>query len=217
MCISMERDGIAPIGDGQGGIGHASTRSCRGYSDRVSMDGMFEDLEGRLAHLEDQQIRAEAEELARAERSQVSLRDRLRAADGMRLVVHLVDGSSVAGPLAELGADWLLLGEDPGAGTRVLVPLAAVTTVEGLPARVRPETHTRIPPRSLGSVLRRAVRDRESVRIRTLGGTVSGALVSSGEDFIDLAGRPPGEPAARSGRGTLLTVPVGAVVVIAFE
>lgn len=178
-----------------------------GYSDAVSMDRMFEDLEARMAHLESQEIRATAEELGRAERSQVLLTDRLRAAAGSALRVHCGDGVLVEGQLAALGADWLLLGDSAESGRRVLVPLASVVMVEGLAPRARPSTGEVLPDRPLGSVLRSLARDRELVRVVCGGAEVPGRIAAVGRDALDLVVQPTGEQGA---------VPAGHAVCIPF-
>lgn len=178
------------------------------------MDGMFEDLEGRLAHLEGQQMRATAEDLARAERSRLTLPDRLRAADGAHLVVHLVAGAPVDGKAQEIGHDWMLLGGEHG--MRVLVPLTQVTMLEGLPARVRPAPASPLPARPVSSVLRQIARDRSLVRVRTRSSTLAGRLAGVGEDFIDVVSQPTGERGAVPSGGTV-TVPTAAIVLIALD
>lgn len=186
------------------------------YSERVSMDGMFEDLEGRLAHLEDQQIRATAEDLARAERSQVALVDRLRAAEDLPLVVHLTAGSPVEGPVAEVGRTWILLGRESDRGARAVIPLAQTTMIEGLPARARPASPSRLGARPLTAVLRRIARDRSLVRVRMPSATLPGRLASVGEDFVDIVSQPTGERGAVA-NGATSTVPTAAIVLISLD
>lgn len=180
------------------------------------MDGMFEDLEGRLAHLEDQQMRATAEDLARAERSQVALVDRLRAAEGLPLVVHLAVGGSVEGPVAEIGRTWMMLGREHDRGARAVIPLSQVTSIEGLPARARPAPASPLGARPLTSVLRRIARDRSLVRVQTPAATLPGRLASVGEDFVDIVSLPTGERGAVAGGG-ISTIPLAAIVLVSLD
>lgn len=177
----------------------------------MSMERMFEDLEARMDHLESQEIRANAEELSRAERAQLTLDDRLRGAVGSHLRVHDVTGDVTEGRLAVVGADWLLLGESEEAGPRVLVPVAAIALVEGLPARVRPARDGAIPDRALPAMLRALARDRELVRIMHRGGEVIGRIAAVGRDALDLASQPSGERSAVS-PGAMVTVALGALL-----
>lgn len=181
------------------------------------MERMFDDLEGRLAHLESQEMRATAEDLARAERAQVPLPDRLRGALGTVIAVHLAPGLVSSGELTEVGEDWIGLGAD---GRRVLVPIPAIALLEGLPSKVRAAPRAVIPPPSLRQVLRGISRDRALVRVETPAGSATGRISAVGGDAFDLARRPTGERGAlpRSGAtGSVATVPLTAVRLIAVE
>lgn len=164
-----------------------------------------------MDHLEAQEIRANAEELSRAERAQLTLDDRLRGAVGSHLRVHDVSGDVADGRLAVVGADWLLLGEAEEAGPRVLIPFAAIALVEGLPSRVRPARDGAIPDRALPAMLRALARDRELVRIVHRGGEVIGRIAAVGRDALDLASQPSGERSAVS-PGATVTVTLGALL-----
>lgn len=179
----------------------------------MSMERMFEDLEARMDHLEAQEIRASAEELSRAERAQLTLDARLRAAIGLPLRVHTVTGDVVEGPLAAVGADWLVLGASEDSGPRILVPLGALAMAEGLPSRVRPAPGGPLPERSLGSVLRMLARDRDLVRVVVRGGSVTGRIASVGRDAMDLVSQPTGERGAVA-PGAPVAVALGAIVVV---
>lgn len=182
----------------------------------MSLERMFEDLEGRLAHLEAQQVRATAEDLARGERAQIPLADRLRGAIGARLVVHGDPGIVAEGRLTEVGEGWFgLLGL--ATATRLVVPLGAVTVIEGLESRVRPEGPGRVPSQSLRQVLRSISRDRALVRISTRGGVHTGRIAAVGEDALDLTRSPTGERSAGVGAvtSTGITVPLAAVQLLA--
>lgn len=152
----------------------------------MSMERMFEDLEGRFAHLEAEEMRIGAEEMTRAERARITLADRLRGALGRPLVLHLGTDHAVAGPLAALGADWVLLGQDESSGPRMLVPLAGIVMIEGLPARARPDGGGVLGPRSLAAMLREIAEERGDVLVHTTLGASRGRLLGIGEDLLDL-------------------------------
>lgn len=173
------------------------------YSGGMSMERMFEDLEARLEHLEGEEIRANAEELGRAERSQLTLLDRLQGGLGRRVRLHLRDGGVLDGPVAELADSWILLG-DGESGGRAIVRIAAIAGVEGLGGRARPQEGGR-PGRSFASVLRSLARDRELLRITAQGLEATGRLAGVGSDCADLVVLPTGERAALGG-GTIMLV-----------
>lgn len=157
-----------------------------GYAHSMSLGPMFDDLEGRFSHLTAEEMRGDAEELARAERARTPLVDRLRGGLGSRICVQLEDGRAVEGALAVLGADWLLLGEDEVSGARVLLPLGSICLIEGLPGRVRAPASGRLPARSIASYLRQVAADRSRVTIATGAGTWSGRIVAVGEDHVEI-------------------------------
>src|SRR5690625_7490756 len=72
----------------------------------MRFDRIFEDLEGRFVHQEQEEIRAVSEELARAERAQLALADRLRAAGDRPITIHLEQDLRVTGSVEEVGWDW---------------------------------------------------------------------------------------------------------------
>lgn len=193
----------------------AARKRSRDYSERMSLERMFEDLEGRLAHLEAQQMRATAEDLARGERAQVPLVDRLRGAMGARLVVHGEPGVVVDGRLADVGDGWIGLVENATAA-RNLVPLGAITLIEGLAARVRPEVPAPLGRQNLRQVLRDISRDRSVVRVATRAAVITGRIAGVGGDAIDLSRSPTGERGAtgRSAAIADVTVPLGAILLV---
>lgn len=172
----------------------------------MDFDRIFDDLEGRLVHLEGEELRATSEELARAERAQVTLEDRFRAAVGTDLTLRLTEGTDVVGTLAESGPEWLWLELRESAG-RALVPVAAVDLVIGLTLRARPAPPSRRRPPSLASRLRELARDREVLRIETSSGAVRGRIETVGQDAVDVIGRP-ADDGPGSGRGTHLSIPL---------
>ncbi|GAA1334077.1 hypothetical protein GCM10009592_29160 [Brachybacterium rhamnosum] len=176
----------------------------------MRFERIFEDIEGRHAHEQREEMRALAEDLTRAERSQLLLADRMRAAIGARLVLHLRGGRRIGGRLTEATDGWVLLTEG---GARRLVPLPAVGMVEGLGARARPRAEGAAPEQSLTSVLRALARDRGVVRVTTIAGEVTGRISTVGADALDLRTVPTGEAGAASGPGSI-TVALGGLLLV---
>ena len=180
------------------------------YSEPMRFERIFEDIEGRHAHEQREEMRALAEDLTRAERSQLLLADRMRAVIGAQLVLHLRGGRRIGGRLTEATDGWILLVEG---GTRRLVPLPAVGMVEGLGARARLRDEGAAPEQSLASVLRALARDRGVVRVTTLAGEVTGRIAAVGADALDLRTVPTGETGATSGPGSI-TVALGGLLLV---
>src|SRR5690625_1065819 len=84
----------------------------------MRFDRIFGDLEGRFVHQEQEEIRAVSEELARAERAQLALADRLRAAGDRPITIHLEQDLRVTGSVEEVGWDWLELREQASGARR---------------------------------------------------------------------------------------------------
>lgn len=179
----------------------------------MSMERMFDDLEGRFDHLESLDMRAMSDELARAERAQVSLADRFRAAAGRLVRVHLAADLAVDGAIEDSGEEWVRLRPSGEAGI-ALVPMARIALVEGLPQRARPVSDAvGRRPFGLGHELRGIARDRSLVRLRTDAGTCHGRLRAVGADALDLRTSPTGE-AVRVSAGRDVLVPFSALVLV---
>ncbi|MGY5765957.1 hypothetical protein ACXET9_12235 [Brachybacterium sp. DNPG3] len=177
----------------------------------MRFERIFDDLEGQFAHGQQEEIRAVSEDLARAERAQVHLADRLRGASGAE--VSLVIGASIrlSGRVERCGEDWMLL-EEHG-HRRVLVPLAAISTLQGLPARARPVSDALGGRPSLLSALRSLARDRRAVLVETAAGRSTGRISGVGADWMGFSLLPTGE--VRSGATGALTIPLSALLLIA--
>ncbi|MPZ96385.1 MAG: hypothetical protein GEU96_16085 [Propionibacteriales bacterium] len=176
-------------------------------------DDLFGDLEREWEAAAAAEQQAETAELTRAELAQVALVDRLRGSVGCALRIHTVGGHA-AGELARVAGDCVLLQQ---ATTELLVPLAAVTAVEGLAdATVPPGLVGAVESRlGFASLLRAVARDRSEVTVqRTSGHAVHGTPTRVGSDFVELALHEPGEvprPGAVTG---VLAVPFAAVSVV---
>jgi hypothetical protein len=179
----------------------------------VRWDDLFADLEGQLEEAERAELAVEVADRTRLELGRVTLVDRLRAALDRPVGVELRGAGSVTGRLLEVGPDWLLLEER----REVLVPLAALLVVTGLPARVAaplPEARARTRVR-LATALRGLVRERAPVAVTLVDGTLlQGTLDRVGADHVDLALHEPGEarrPGALRGVRVLPVPALGAV------
>ena len=164
---------------------------------------LFDDLEARLDAADAAELSAEVAERTRRETALLSLGDRLEAAQGAHVQVHVdvgaPGGGQVLGRLAAAGPDWLLVTEVTGA--EVLVPLGAVLGVTGVGARTAP-------PGAAGEVARRLdlrwalrglARSRAGASLWLRDGSwLSGTLDRVGLDHVDLAEHLPGE-ARRAG------------------
>ena len=168
----------------------------------MRFERIFEDLEGRFEHHEQEELRAVSEDLARAERAQLTLADRLRGAGRRELTLHVGSGLRLAGAVEEVGAEWVSLRETRTA-QRAVVPLAAIGIVEGLSSRARPAEESLRAPRRRGSVLREVARDRSGVRLETTAGTVLGRIAGVGADALDVLSLPTGESSSVPGSARL--------------
>ncbi|XVX19280.1 hypothetical protein ACQP1U_13290 [Actinomycetota bacterium] len=172
---------------------------------------LFEDLEGQLEAQARDERDAEVAERVRRERAAVTLLERFAAARGATVEVALGTGERVAGSVADLGADWVLLTD--AVGRPMLVPIATMLAVTGLPPRVAdPGVARRF---GLGVALRGLGRDRTVVTVTDLaGGQASGTIDAVGADALDLAEHARDEPGRASAVRRRRTVPFGVIAVV---
>lgn len=178
-------------------------------------DELFADLEAQAAGLAAAERAAEVEERTRGEVGALRLVDRLRAAAGGEVRLRLVGGSTVRGPLVRVGPDWLLV--DETVGREVLVPLAALTGVRGLPRySAVPHSEGIVAARlGLRPALRGIARDRSPVRLELVDGAAVDATIDRvGADFVEVARHPAGEPRRAREVQAVEAVPLGAVVAV---
>lgn len=117
------------------------------------MFAVFDDLEQQAAGLHLAERDAEVADLTVAEYSRVSLGGRLHASLGLDLRARLVGGHQVAGRLARVGEDWMLLVDRSG---EWIVRYAGIVTLTGLSARADSEETWSVMDRlTLRAVLRR--------------------------------------------------------------
>jgi hypothetical protein len=180
----------------------------------VRWQALFDDLEAQLDAAAAAELQGEVAERTRLEQGRVAAGDRLAAAGGADVAVLVPGAGVVRGTLLDAGVDWLLLAEPPG--REVLLPLAAVLSVSGLPRGAAPPDDGPVGRAlDLRRALRGLVRDRAGVAVVLRDGTtLTGTLDRVGADHVDLAEHAPGE-ARRAGlvRGVrLLPLPALALV-----
>src|SRR4051794_32300700 len=126
---------------------------------------LFADLGAQLAEAEAAVDRAESASRTRAEMGAVRLTERLAGAVGHPLVLRCRGAGQVAGALAEVGSDWLLVEEE--AGREALVATAAVLAVAGVGRQTAaPDAAGPVRGRfDLRRAARALARDRSTVRI----------------------------------------------------
>jgi len=151
----------------------------------VRWDLLFADLVAQLDAADGQADAHALADLTRAEQATVALADRLRASvAGRTLAVRLADGSRLSGQVRDVAADWVLLGEG---ARRHVVPLSALTLVEGLAPHAVPAPPGTGAGRGLPAVLRALMRDRAVIGVRTLAGEVTGRVARVGKDHLEIA------------------------------
>jgi hypothetical protein len=182
-----------------------------GYRDQVRWELLFADLEAMADAAERAAFEGEVVERARAERAELLLVDRLRAHVGAQLGVRLLGGDRLVARLADVGVDWVLL---DGAGS-LLVPLAAITGVDGLSRRAALAAGELARRVRLRVLLRRLVRERAAVQLRLADGQVLGGTIDRvGADHLDLALHPADEPRRRDAVRGVSVIPLAALVLV---
>jgi hypothetical protein len=176
---------------------------------------LFDDLQSQFDAREAAAEQAESASRARVEVGAVRLADRLAGALGFPVVLGVRGAGQVAGVLAGVGPDWVLL---EGAQEREhLVALAAVRTVAGLGRRTAaPDPAGAVRARlDLRRALRGLARDRSAVQlVSDDGGALSGTLDRVGADYVELAVHPSDEPRRRESVQEVRAVVIGAVAVV---
>ncbi|MGC5167075.1 hypothetical protein [Luteimicrobium sp. DT211] len=146
-------------------------------------DDLFEDMEAQLAAMTRSELDARVEDLTRAEHAGVALASRLRASGGTAVTVALDDGTLVRGRVASAAEQWFELEEGV---RRHLVPLQAVSWVQGVGSLAAPGPGVVERRLGLSSALRALARDRVRVLALTRAGAVAGRIARVGKDYLEL-------------------------------
>jgi len=181
----------------------------------VRWQRLFADLEAQAEALAASEFEAEVAERTRIEVGRLRLVDRLRPTTGHAVQVTCLGAGLVCGRLDQVGADWLLLTEDPA--RELLVCLHAVTSLLGMGAlSATPGSEGQVGSRlDLRHALRGLVRDRAPVRVVLVdGGTVAGTLDRVGADFVELAEHPQGEPRRATSVRQVRTIPIASLAAV---
>lgn len=172
---------------------------------------LFADLEAQASGLVDAELAAEVAERTRIEAGRLTVGGRLGGAVGHPVALRCAGVGPVAGRLEQVGADWVLLGQD---GADLLVPLGSVLAVGGL-GRHSTAPATRGLVLGIRSVLRGIARDRSPVRAVLVDGTpVVGTVDRVGADLVEIAEHGPGEPRRAAAVGSVRLVPLAALAVL---
>ena len=176
---------------------------------------LFEDVEAQLSAVEQAELAAEVRDRTRREHAAVRLVDRLRAAQGQAIAVRVPGGPPLRGAIDDVGADWVLLQEAPG--REVLVPLGNVLAVTGLGRDTAvPGAEGAVESRlDVRWAVRGLARSRAGVRLLLVDGTaVDGTVDRAGDDHLDLAEHPVGEPRRAPAVRQVLAVPFTALAAV---
>lgn len=178
-------------------------------------DALFNDMESQLAEADRLALDTEISERTRAEMVSLPLEDRLRAAVGYRIGVHLMSGEMVHGELTHAGADALVLEDDQH---QMLIPYAAAARYVGLGRYVRAENSPVRRSIGLAHALRGLARDRAELSVTIGGGAgilrLAGVIDRVGKDYIDLATVIPGEARRSHSVGQVSAIPFTALAMI---
>lgn len=191
-------------------------------------DALFADLEAQADALAVAERAAEIETRTRGELATLTVVDRLAGSVGAPVRLRLDGGVQVAGRLARVGPDWLLV--DEGAGREVLVVTGRVLAVRGLgrltavpgatSAGVAASAAATVTARlGLRQALRGIARDRSIVRLLlavndAADGAVDGTIDRVGADFVELAAHPAGEARRQRDVREVELVPLSALVAV---
>ena len=194
---------------------HVDGLDAAPYAGGMRWDALFNDMESQLAEADRLALDSEINERTRAEMVGLRLEDRLRAAVGYRIGVHLLCGESAQGELTHVGADALVLDEERHQG---LIPFAAAARYVGLGRHVQAENSPVRRSIGLAHSLRALARDRTEVTVTIGGGSgatrLDGVIDRVGRDYIDLAAVIPGEARRTQSVGQVSAVPFTALAII---
>ncbi|MGQ4494117.1 hypothetical protein ACUH88_02260 [Dermabacteraceae bacterium P13095] len=171
----------------------------------MDWDRLLVSLSAQMVQQESLEARNSGRELISAQRADVSVLQRLRAAVGKEVSLQVDAGQVITGVLGEVGPDWLLLGQRDGAGRCYLVPNLANAVFYDLTSR--PVEETPIFTLSLGGVLRALAAERRPLRVHWRDGQAVGSVLGVGKDFVEL----------RVAGGKRLTLPYGCLTLVLID
>jgi hypothetical protein len=180
----------------------------------VEWRALLRDLATQFDAAQAAELAAEVADRTRREAARLRLVDRLGPAVGSVLTVGVGPVGAVRGELVAHGPDWLLLAESTG--REALVPMHAVSWLDGLSARSSDPCNERVVEARLGlaHALRALARSRSIATTVLSDGTVlTGTLDRVGRDFVELTGVAGGEQ-RRAARGPVRTVPYAALALL---
>ncbi len=171
-----------------------------------TMFALFDDLEQQAEGLQLTGRDADVAELTLAEYSRISMGERLHASLGLDLRVRLVGGHVVAGRLARVGKDWLLLVDR---SAEWIVRYDGIASMAGISPRAHSEQTWSVMDRlTLRTVLRRLSGANEPCLVHFSDAQhLEGRIGRVGRDFFELH-------AGEGSRPQLQVVPVGRVAAI---
>lgn len=171
---------------------------------------LFDDMEAQLAAAELASGEAEIADRVRHEQASIQLLDRLRGQIGLLLRVRVSGGTLFTGELTHVGREWLILSDST---SEVVVPLAAVQTVEGLSRNVGRSTSPIEQRLGLGSAFRSLARDRSPVVVYLIDrdARVEGTIDRVGHDFVEVAAVLPGEQRRTASVTGVYAIPFAAI------
>lgn len=174
---------------------------------------LFADLEVEAAGLDLAERDSEIAERTRAEQATVHLADRLRAAVGAPLTLHVKGAGTIPGQLEQVSSCWLLL--STATSVEWLVAWPAVMSVAGLRSRAAVAPTSALERLGWPATWRVLARDRGLVHVvRSDGSTVDGVPERAGADYVEL--RREGGLEIGS-RGDLELVPYAAVAGVRYR
>ena len=177
-------------------------------------DELFDDLEAQLESGLRAERTAEVADRTRRDRATRDLRQRLVEVLGAQVAIDVAGGARAEGAVLEVGADWVMVGVEPG--PTALVPLPAVRSVlVGAPAARLEEASALSRRLSLGHALRVLSRDRAPVRVVGVDGReLTGTVDAVGADLLDLSEHPLDVPRRRDNVASVRLVPFAALAMV---
>ena len=147
-------------------------------------ESLFADLEAQFAAEAARERTSEIQEIVRIERARQTMGQRLARHLGSGVEVHMLGSERLAGVLAAIGTNWLMLRHGT---TEELLPFHALGWWSGTARPGGRDTGERLV--GFSQALRVLVRDRARVGIGGTDGRLlaSGTLDQVGQDFVEVA------------------------------